>query len=963
MSFHSRIQGKTLPLVVAAVATTLAAVPGFAQKAAAGDELTEVVVTGSRIKGAQPVGSAVVTVGRKELEEIGAQTVQQVLKTVPAVVGLNSAGQGSFGSADGAGTNAPTIHGLGASASNSTLILINGHRFPLSGINHTLGDPNIIAPLALERVEVLADGASSVYGSDAVAGVINFTTRRRYEGVEFTAQKGFGNQYNTFSAGVLAGKRWDSGAVLVSYSHSNRDNLNAGDRAFTRADHRAQGGTNQATFNCAPATITPAGSTLVFSAPYNTPGVANTAANFNCDFSGLTDLLPREKRHNFFVSVEQELSDKLKISGDFVYSRRNNRQNVARGGVQATIFGPGYSNAAQINPFFQLPAGTTATSATVRFQADDLLGPGAHIDSGAETTYTLIKGNYEINDSWNAEVGTVLGRDKGSQQNFGQLCVSCAYLAINGTTNGGGSVTTPSIPGTTTPVLQLPLNASNALDVFNLLGANRTSAAVRAALTDSAQLQIGDQSLTNFFGTVTGTLGSVGGGDAKVAIGVEYLKYSLDQHISRPTNSGPASVASQQINLAYNRDVKSAFAEVLLPFVTPQNAMPGVNRLEANLSARTDRYSDFGGTNNPKVALNWEPVGGLKFRANWGKSFVAPALTSIGSDDKGTTGESSFGNYGLGAINVPVANFPLVAQLPGCAGLVTCTLGSGALTGAQINGGNPTLVAQKGKTYGLGFDWTPEAVRGLAVSATYWNNKLTGGVTAPVPAFALNTAALANLLTIYPGGASAAQIAAARGNLTIGSALPTNIYFIYNYQQRNVLNLNVTGVDLDVRYSFETAMGKISTGAGLSRKLKFDQSVGVGGQVFDVLGTAGFNTTFPSLKTEARANLGWKRGPINTMLYVNYTGGYTNWSAGAVNPVVRTNGVPTSGGDPVKSNTTVDLNLSYELDGRFKGTSVFVDGTNLLDKDPPFYNSANGYDSVNASPIGRVITVGVRAKL
>jgi hypothetical protein len=102
----------------------------------------------------------------------------------------------------------------------------------------------------------------------------------------------------------------------------------------------------------------------------------------------------------------------------------------------------------------------------------------------------------------------VLGRDKGSQQNFGQLCVSCAYLALNGTTNGGGSVTTPSVPGTTTPVLQLPLNASNALDVFNLLGSNRTSAAVRAALTDSAQLQVGDQSLTNFFGTVTGTLGS-----------------------------------------------------------------------------------------------------------------------------------------------------------------------------------------------------------------------------------------------------------------------------------------------------------------------------------------------------------------------------------------------------------------------------------------------------------------------
>jgi iron complex outermembrane receptor protein len=330
--------------------------------------------------------------------------------------------------------------------------------------------------------------------------------------------------------------------------------------------------------------------------------------------------------------------------------------------------------------------------------------------------------------------------------------------------------------------------------------------------------------------------------------------------------------------------VKSAFAEVLLPFVTPQNAMAGVYRLEANLSARTDRYSDFGGTNNPKIALNREPVGEFEVSANWGKSFVAPALTSIGSDDKGTTGESSFGNYGLGAINVPVANFPLVAQLPGCAGLATCTLGSGALTGAQINGGNPTLVAQD-KTYGLGFDWTPEAVRGLAISATYWNNKLTGGVTAPVPAFALNTAALANLLTIYPGGASAAQIAAARGNLAIGSALPTNIYFIYNYQQRNVLNLNVTGVDLDVRYALR-----------YGHRQNFDRCRPIAQVEVRSIGRRRWPSVrrarhswlqhdVPVAKTEARANLGWKRGPINTMLYVNYTGGYTNWSAGAVNPV------------------------------------------------------------------------------
>ena len=155
--------------VVTALGVGVVAVVGMHE--ASGQQPTateEIVVTGSTLRGVAPVGSNLVTVGREEIEATGAQTVQQILKTVPSVVGLQSAGQAAYGSFDGAGTNAPTIHGLGASASNSTLLLLNGHRMPVSGINHVLADPNIVAPLALERVEVLADGASSVYGSDAV---------------------------------------------------------------------------------------------------------------------------------------------------------------------------------------------------------------------------------------------------------------------------------------------------------------------------------------------------------------------------------------------------------------------------------------------------------------------------------------------------------------------------------------------------------------------------------------------------------------------------------------------------------------------------------------------------------------------------------------------------------------------------------------------------------------------------
>jgi len=167
-----------------------------------------IVITGTSIRGVAPVGSNLISVGREAIDNTAVQTVQQVLKTVPAVVGLNSVGQGAFGSADAAGTNAPTIHGLGASASNSTLIIIDGHRFPLSGVNHALADPNIIPPNALERVEVLPDGSSAVYGSDAVAGVINFITRRKYEGIEASGQASFGDKYRAQQAGVIGGHTW-----------------------------------------------------------------------------------------------------------------------------------------------------------------------------------------------------------------------------------------------------------------------------------------------------------------------------------------------------------------------------------------------------------------------------------------------------------------------------------------------------------------------------------------------------------------------------------------------------------------------------------------------------------------------------------------------------------------------------------------------------------------------------------
>ena len=382
-----------VPEVGASAPQTAVAQPPVAAAELPSQDSQEIVVTGTSIRGAPPVGSNLISVGQAQIQATPAQSVQQILKSVPAVVGLGSAGQGAFGSADGSGTNAPTIHGLGGSASNSTLILIDGHRFPLSGINHALGDPNIVPTIAIERVEVLADGASSVYGSDAVAGVINFVTRKRFNGFEAQGQVGFADNYRTYNGALMGGKTWDTGSALFAYSYSRRSALSGADRSFTRLDHTRQGGTNLANYFCQPATIQPAGGSAIFAAPYT--GAALTAPI--CDFTTNTDILPREVRNNGMIKVTQEVGDRLTLSVDATYSNRVNRQNVQRNpanSLQATVFSTG----AQANPFYVGVPGSAATSETIRFNADDLLGTGAHIDGRAEDFFIHGTAEYKLDD-------------------------------------------------------------------------------------------------------------------------------------------------------------------------------------------------------------------------------------------------------------------------------------------------------------------------------------------------------------------------------------------------------------------------------------------------------------------------------------------------------------------------------------------------------------------------------------
>ena len=170
----------------------------------ASKSVEEITVTGTSIRGAAPIGANLITVGPQDIETHGGQTLDEVLKSVPALSNMGQAGQGQHNST----YFSPNIHQLGGSASGSTLVILDGMRMPLGGTSHSQPDPSIIPTVAIQRVEVLADGSSSIYGSDAVAGVINFVTRSSFDGLQLTGEAGGARDYNKWNASLLWGTTW-----------------------------------------------------------------------------------------------------------------------------------------------------------------------------------------------------------------------------------------------------------------------------------------------------------------------------------------------------------------------------------------------------------------------------------------------------------------------------------------------------------------------------------------------------------------------------------------------------------------------------------------------------------------------------------------------------------------------------------------------------------------------------------
>jgi iron complex outermembrane recepter protein len=934
---------------------------------------SEIVVTGTSIKGVAPIGSNLVSVGRADMMRLAPVNATEMTNTVPAI---STAGSASVGE-NVYSYYSPQIHSLAGSASNTTLVLVDGMRMPGGGVQYAQTDPNIIPTSALQRVEVLADGASSVYGSDAVAGVVNYITRKTFSGFELSGKAGFADSWHSQDLNGILGKTWTGGGFYVAAQYSYQSPLANSSRSFlSMGDYRSVGGRNAQSFNCSPATIrTPSSGTSVYLSPGATSPVANTEANYSCNTSQYGDAIQSNARANILMRLSHTFDDRLETQLTLNYNHLLGSRGMGPGMINsANAFGPGAGAAGQSNPFYVAPAGDPgATQESITYaalRADNNYGRQV---AENDTFYMYGFADYKFNDRISLKLSQALGHSRSSLNSYNVFCTSCAYLALNGTSLASGSTTASDIAGQNVVTLNTPLTTANALDVWHANGGATSTAVWNNLYSNNTSL-----THTNDFYQVKlegqARAFALPAGDVRLAAGGEFLSSSQKVDSVDPQNIVNTSLSSTFITYNLQRHSYSGYAEAVVPLIAEDMRVPLVRKLDIDVSVRHDQYNDVGGTTNPKIAANWQVARGIKLRGNYATSFVAPPLAAIGVPSMGYQ-RTATGATLSSTIYVPVALYPQVTQLPGCANATTlCAIGTGINQGLTRNYGvGPNAKPQTGNSWSIGLDLQPEFLPGFNVSLTYWANHFKGGVTRPDVSVQLYSQALHDRLVLCPAGCTTSQINSftnvANGGTLTGS-LPTQVYFLLNNDSGNLLNLNVQGLDFSATYRLPTQhAGTFNLGAQGTYYTKFMQDFG--DTPFSVLNTSGFNSTFPSIQTRLRFQAGWQYGDFSIDGFANYTGGYWNWSNTALNPVtVNSAGLPNGGGDWVKSSTIFDLHAEYKLPVSFASNLAFyVDVKNLLNTAPPFFSGNTsgigvggyGYNGFVSNPIGRISSVGFRA--
>ena len=785
---------------------------------AAGGVLSEVVVTGSRIGGAAPVGSTVVTVDRDSIDTAAVVNTTQLIQEVPQVFNLgvseNSRGQ-SGGNSNITLGSAINLRGLGPFA---TLALVDGHRAIPQGTSGLAVDPASIPALALERVEIVADGASAIYGSDAIAGVANLILRRNFDGLEVRGRYGFAQDAHESQVGAIYGHTWSSGQVTLAGEHQFRSALSGADRDFFRADLRDAGGRDYRSRLCQPANIVvgTGASQVSYAVPAGGVTAGNAAAllpnTFNlCDPNKFQDLLPEQQRNAFSLTFDQELTDNWSLYANAFGTRREFENRGAFAAATLTV--------PATNPFFVAPpgatlplcaasagapAGTRCETVQYSFRQDS---PRRLSNGYSEAAQVTVGTKVKLPARWELGLDYTYGRDKDQ--------------ALN--------------PLISQPRLVASLASTNPAAALNPFG-GPNSAAVIADIFSGFQLAQGKTTMQVMEASASGPLFELPGGAVRVAVGYEGQRYDFD--------IGVNSVFRQ-----FERDVDSGYLEVLVPIVGSGNAVSGIRALTLSMAGRYDNYSDVGSTTNPKIGLDWSPIDSLTFRASYGESFRAPGIAQI----YGNTNRLFVQNY------------------------ADPTIGGQLRIGATLSGGNLNLKPETSVSKSLGVDFTPDALPGFKSTLTYFDIQYDGQVTQFLQDLTIlnreSEFAGTGIIVRNPDPAFIANLA----TLGVTGVLPPVVTLFVDGRSFNLGSSEEQGFDLQMSYGWDTGrLGRFVTTLSGSYVTKYDFAIAPSAPTRDLL-----DTIYNPLRLKLRGGLNWHMGGATAAVTVNHIGAYANTLAPA----------------------------------------------------------------------------------
>ncbi|NRF68424.1 TonB-dependent receptor [Aquincola sp. S2] len=913
MTFRSRITARASRAACLGLAATVPATLLAQQQAPATPQRVE--ITGSSIKRIDgETALPVQVIDRKAIERSGVLNVEQLLQQVSAAASSGGLTSSSASGATTGGISAISLRGL---TSLRTLVLINGRRIAPYGVGFTGDsvsvDVNSIPLAAIERVEVLKDGASAVYGSDAVAGVVNFILRNEVRGGELALTAGDTTQGGASSKrasalwgfGDLGSDRFN---IMAMASFNKEGGLRGADRDFARSGINVEHGNDTSSGNTFPANIVlldDSGRTRnpavgVCPGPYSVVDPLNNPQNIcRYDPSPQVTLLPASERASLFVAGKFALTPDIELFGEASYNKNKIRTVIQPVPISDQFALPGNHplfNVAPYNGFSTIqlsPAALHYPTAYVR----SVIGPTAELPDILVRWRANLSGDRDITDTSTAPRlafgvrGAVAGWDFDAAALHSQS-------KVKETVNDGY----PSLSRI------LPLLNSG---VVNFWGDNtpEVTAQIRAANFTGAAFET-TSTLQSLQAKASRELTKLPGGPLAIALGAETRreKYLFDP--SPTIQTGDISgYGGNFLVTDRERMVKAVFGELSVPIV---------KGLEATAAVRWDDYEGVGSSTTPSMNLRWRPLPSLMLRGSAGKGFRAPSLQDLYLPNT------------------------LTVTPPGLSDPLRCpTTGSGNDCQTQFSttiGGNAALQPEKSKNATLGIVLEPTA--NSSVTIDWFKIDLKDTIVNGVPAAVIlaDPVKYAYLITRGPVEAAFPQLP---GPITAISG--TNI---------NLGETRLSGIDIDGRLSIPMGdAGRLNLSANGTYFIKYDTQ-NVDGTFTGNVDTVNAATGGVIPRWKHTLSASWSLGAWDATLVQHYQKKYTDLPS------------TVSGETPkVGAYQTFDLQVAYS---GIKNLRVTLGVRNLLDKDPPYTNAGGqvsfqgGYDPQYADPRGRFVYAGLR---